>query len=66
MNITPAYETICNIIVTNTNILTEEDLKKHLETIDLEYTEDDMYLAYNWACQAVKHVIEYKGYNNDL
>lgn len=60
MDLTPAYETICDIIVDNENIITVEDLRNHLGTTDLVYTEDDMLLAYNWSGQAVKRIMKNK------
>lgn len=60
LQLTEAYQKICQILVNNESILSREDLKIHLDGLmDFPYTNDDMHLAYDWACQAIKRIIVY-------
>lgn len=58
LELTEAYQKICQILVDNESIVSREDLKTHLDGLmDFPYTNDDMCLAYDWACQAIKRII---------
>ncbi len=57
MNLTLAYEKICDIIVHNPSIVTPQDLQIHMQSTNINYTLDDINMAYSWAMQAVKRVI---------
>lgn len=58
--LTEAYQKICQILVDNESITSRENLKTHLDGLmDFPYTNDDMCLAYDWACQAIKRIIVY-------
>lgn len=57
MNLTLAYEKICDIIVHNPSIVTPQDLQNYMQSTDIVYTLDDLNMAYSWAMQAVKRVI---------
>ena len=59
MNLTLAYEEICDIIVHNPSIVTLQDLQIHMQSTNINYTLDDINMAYSWAMQAVKRVIVY-------
>lgn len=58
LQLTEAYQKICQILVDNESIVSREELKTHLDGLmDFPYTNDDMCLAYDWACQAIKRII---------
>lgn len=61
LDLTEAYEMICDIIVQNESIHSLQDLKKYLkENVTFEYTRDDLITAYNWAGQMVLRIIRHK------
>lgn len=58
LELTEAYQKICQILVDNESIISREDLKTHLDgLIDFPYTHDDIHLAYDWGTQAIKRLI---------